>query len=474
MHAESFISLVRYAPIWVHLSVYFITCLIASIFFFFEYRHVLIFAEYFSGAIVPTGYSFEQKTVLWMLLLGAPTMLALGFFSAMRFRAGRLSALFQNMAGGSVSENSIWLPVMLFAVAASVGAYDLSRGGAFSNISVWTDYGAWVGGRWMLFSTLGYFSFVNLYLLLPVSAAWVIVNVPWSGWKALAVRLIPLVITIVLTLLLFQKKALITSLIIIFGVVLLHRILSGAWTRRLTLLCVAVVAFLAAIYFSMVVLPIYSDASRTAVEALNKQENGGGRHKPCEKKGTPEEMRKLCEEVVSYIGDARSAHVISYVLLAPMTRTSLPAMNYPIVFPSLHSYYGLDWGQDILGFGGMPDDNLVIWKHMYPNLPGGSAGAPFQFALYSQVGVVWTMLLCGLLGVVLGAMWRGILISGTSITVRSLWGAVLLLFSIYLAIDSIRNSLLSSYGVIWPLLIISLSSFICHLFKSRQEFEHHS
>ena len=143
-------------------------------------------------------------------------------------------------------------------------------------------------------------------------------------------------------------------------------------------------------------------------------------------------------------------------------------MYYPIVYPELQGYYGFDFGQDILGFGGMPADNLVIWKHMYPGLPGG-AGAPYQFALYSQVGVVWTLLLCAIVGMVLGVMWQGILADDINRVWRSLMGTVLILFSIYLAIDSIRGSLLASYGLIWAWLFIGLSFFIGRTLKRRQK-----
>lgn len=455
-HAGSFNLLVRYAPLWAHLSVYALTCLIAAAFLYFGYRPVVVFVEYFSGAIVPTHYSSQQTAVLWALLLGAPALFAFGFVAALRIRLG--GALFRKIAGRSDWDAPVWIPVLMFGAAASVGAYDLLRAGAFAKLSVWGDYGAWVEGRWALFSTLGYFNFVNLYLILPVSAAWVILSIPGGGWKALAARLIPLAVVIVLTLLLFQKKALIVSLIIIFGAVLLHRIFSKPWTRRLTRTFVATTGLLASIYFLLVVLPVFLETSRTANQVFIQQEEKGNQQ---EKK-----LLMLRKEINSMIGSHRSAHIFVYAALAPMTRTSLPAMYYPIVYPELQGYYGFDFGQDILGFGGMPDDNLVIWKHMYPGLPGG-AGAPYQFALYSQVGVVWTLLLCAMVGMVLGAMWQGILAGDISRVWRSLMGTVLILFSIYLAIDSIRGSLLASYGLIWAWLFISLSFFIGRLLQAQ-------
>jgi hypothetical protein len=455
-HASSFNVLIRYAPVWTYLSVYILTCLIAATFFYFDYRLVVVFVEYFSGAIVPKDYTFEEATVLWALLLGAPVLFLLGFFAASQIRISSVLPSLRKLVGPNDQNVPAWVSMLVFVTAAGVGGYDLLRAGAFAKLMVWGDYGAWVEGRWALFSTLGYFNFVNLYLILPVSAAWLIVGIEGNSWKALAKRLIPLAVVVVLTLLLFQKKALIVSLIIIFGAVLLHEVLLRGLTRRLGWLLAVVTSFIAAAYFSMVVLPIYSETSRTADDVLIQQtENSVHSHKPCEKPGTPEELRKLCREVVSYIGADRSAHILAYAALAPMTRTSLPAMHYPIVFPERHPYYGLDFGKDILGFGGMPDDNLVIWKHMYPSLPG-AAGAPYQFALYSQVGVVWALFLCFVVGAVLGVMWKIILAGDISLVWRSLMGSVLLLFSIYLAIDSIRGSLLASYGLIWAWLFINL------------------
>jgi len=229
----------------------------------------------------------------------------------------------------------------------------------------------------------------------------------------------------------------------------LHRGLLGPWTRRLTWKLIAATGLLAAIYFSLVVLPIYSEASKTASQVFVQLEEDPQRDK----------LSALAKDIGGMIGSSRGAHIFAYATLAPMTRTSLPAMHYPIVFPERHPYYGFDFGQDILGFGGMPDDNLVIWKHMYPSLLG-AAGAPYQFALYSQVGVAWALMLCFIVGIVLGVMWKIILADEISCLWRSLMGSVLILFSIYLAIDSIRGSLLSSYGLIWAWLFISLFFFL--------------
>lgn len=241
----------------------------------------------------------------------------------------------------------------------------------------------------------------------------------------------------------------------------MHRCLLGPWEKRFTWRLIAGTGLLAAIYFSLVVLPVYLETSKTASQAFLDSE---------ESKTEEGHKLLLAEEMQAMIGPGRGAHLFAYAALAPMTRTSLPAMHYPLVYPERHPYYGFDFGQDILGFGEMPDDNLVIWKHMYPNLPG-AAGAPYQFALYSQVGVAWALILSFMVGVMLGVMWKIILADDISRVWRSLMGSVLILFSVYLAIDSIRGSLLASYGLIWAWLFISLFFFLSNSLLRRKTIE---
>lgn len=465
-HKERSGIIVRYAPLWIHLLVYIFTCLIGAVLFYINYHPIVIFTEYFSGAVFPSHYSSWQIIVLWALLLGSPALLILGYAVGIRIRLGMAVQFWMRIVGNDDRREIIWIPAILFIISMNVGIHDLINANALSWLLTWNDYGKWIAARWTLFSTLGFFSFVNLYMILPVSAAWLILSIRGRTWNVMIMQLIPLAILIALTFFLFQKKALIASLIFVLSAVLLNRILVGMWTRRLTWLLNIGVGLLAIVYFMLVIVPVYSGGGGTASEGL-VQRNGSmeASYKPCEKPGVPEKVKKSCKELSAYIGTDRNAHVAAYALLAPITRTSLPAMYYPIIFPEQHDYYGLDFGQDILGFGRMPDDNLVIWKYMYPDLPGGSAAAPYQFALYSQVGLIWTLLLCVVIGWVLGVMWQVVLTDGISRIWRSLMGALLVLYSIYLAIDSARGSLLASYGIIWPLLLVNFTFFIARIMQ---------
>lgn len=157
--------------------------------------------------------------------------------------------------------------------------------------------------------------------------------------------------------------------------------------------------------------------------------------------------------VTKFLADKHTLAVVLYSTLAPFTRTSAPAIMYAATYPDLHPFYGLDLGQDILGFGTMPDDNSFVWHVLYPDTPGGAVAAPFQFVWYSQVGLLGTVILSGVLGVVIGWLWRtGVLAVKTPSALRAVSGAAIVLWCIYIAIDSVRNSLIVSYGVVWVVL----------------------
>lgn len=146
---------------------------------------------------------------------------------------------------------------------------------------------------------------------------------------------------------------------------------------------------------------------------------------------------------------SRGPALFVYVLLGPVLRTPLPALMYPAVYPEERPFYGLDVGMDLVGIGQMPRDNIYIHQRLWPRIQGGTVMVPFQFALYSQVGLGGTLLLCMVVGYLLAAIWVWILGLSLSRVVRALACALTLILAVYIAGDSLRNSLLASYGVFW-------------------------
>lgn len=479
----------RYAPLIVHLCFYTATCLIGALLFYYQYGPFLILVDYFSGINVPLPYPADGSRKLLLLLLGAPLLFSAGYALAVRFRFTPLETFVGLLSGAPERRIPTWFPVVVFLLSALAGAISLARSGAFVHFGAWSNYGVWVQARWALFDQLGFFSFANLYTVLAVAAAWVILACPLRGLAGWGLRCSCLAVMMTLAFFLFQKRVLVTSALFIVFAVILNHVLAFGWERRVKRLLGVSIGLIACLYFVLVVAPVYLESTQTADEIIRQtaeqvvadiakedatvELHAGGsaqaEHevikkalqqslaKPAHDESEAERQAKnqqRAQAINELIGKERNFHVFFYSLLAPMTRTSAPAMFYPIVFPYHHPLYGFDAGQDILGVGFMPDDNKVVWEYMYPNTPGGSVAAPFQFVLYSQVGVAAAMALSLVLGAVIGALWRIVIYHRSPQVWRSLMGSVLLMFSGYVALDSMRGSLLASYGAIWGWLFV--------------------
>ena len=101
----------------------------------------------------------------------------------------------------------------------------------------------------------------------------------------------------------------------------------------------------------------------------------------------------------------KKQRLFSYVLLGPLVRTSAPALIYPAIYPHQVGFSGLDIGLDILGFGRMPDDNWFLHRRLWPNIDGGSIMVPFQFGIYSQMGLGGALLASLLIGWLISKVW---------------------------------------------------------------------
>jgi len=142
----------------------------------------------------------------------------------------------------------------------------------------------------------------------------------------------------------------------------------------------------------------------------------------------------------------------------------LVALSYPVVFPHRHDYFHLDLGQDILGIGAMPDDNIVVWNYLNPTAPGGTTSVAYQFVLYSQIGTLGAVGASLIVGFLLALAWR--LSQLPARPTSTLVGSMVLLLATYLAIDSLRNSVVVSYGVVWGLLFVASTVLLTKIVAS--------
>lgn len=444
----------RYLPIQAFLLVYAVTCLIGAMLLLFKQPTFTGFYEYFSGALVP--HPNQHQTLIALVLLWvAPALLTIGFhIGTIPFTRTTRTPL------GPVDDASDnWgerLIPTLFVVSAIVALISLTRGDAFAHLDAWVDYASFVQARWSLFQHIGFFEFANIYIFLPMlGSGTLILTLRNLTWKKVVLAILVAATTIGISLLLFQKRVAALNTLVMASALfttLIHR--NPGLARKLLWggLAVATVA-----YFTLVILPSYRSTSRTIEQALNTcaDENahcGNTRAK------------ELAQELGMDHG--RTRQVLIYAAMSPFTRTSASALFYPIVYPAEHAFYGLDVGQDILGFGSMPDHASVIWHRMNPSIPG-SASAPYQFILYSQVGTLGSLAGSLIIGLLLGFAWRKSQAS-PSLVIRALGAGCIVLFAIYLSMDGARDNVFSSYGLFWftlPLIMLRLA----HLLRRKLE-----
>ena len=416
-----------YVPLLILLAVYVLTCLIGAMVLLVNYRPIVAVWEYFSGTPVPT-LSGAELLISVVLLTVPPLILAAGYWIGIRvpIRVGARA-----VPAGLWRRTPARLPHVVFYVLATIGVISLGRAGSFVKLDSWLSYQAWVDARWSAFAALSFFEFVNLYTFVPLAAGWCAIVTPGGSLRRQLARWAPLLIAVLLPLALFQKRAALISLILVLAAFLIDRAGRDARLvrRGVVLGCVALLTA----YFAMVVLPTFNLAVHDE----------------------PALQRARAAPVTPPILDPR-LNLAIYSILAPLMRTSAPALYYPVVFPASHPFYGPDLGLDIacsrrIGCSGlrMPDDNLVVWDYMNPSLHGGSVASPFQFALYSQAGVPGALIGSLLSGVLLAVAWRVARGAVLPPAASSLAGAAVVLLSINLALDSPRNSILVSYGALW-------------------------
>jgi hypothetical protein len=435
----------RATPLLAFLLVYTVTCLVGAILMLEQYRPFVALYEYFSGSRVPR-LSHEQGTIAWSLLLAAPALLCIGYLVGLaipvRFLGGaRTARVVERMR----LETPDLLPHVVFYVLAFAAVLSLRHAGSFDNLSSWFHYASWIESRQHAFERIGFLGFVNIYLLVPAAAAWVVVTARGRSRRSYVLRWLPFVIALGLALLLFQKKAAVVTALIVFSSWIYRTVVENR--RRAIVTGLAALTAIVCLYFAAIVLPVYS-RSQEVVSGHTRQ--------------TPVQQAKLPPREARLISDRRVG-ILVYSVLAPVVRTSAPALYYPVVYPDEHGFYGLDVGQDVLGVGAMPNDNVVIWNQMNPDFPGGNIAAPFQFPLYSQVGLSGALPLSAVLGFLLALLWRGATAAAWPRPWASLFAAIVVVLGMYFAIDSPRNSTLVSYGVLWAFLFIAAAAVCVHL-----------
>jgi len=505
-------ALVKGLPMFVFLLIYLLLDIFGSVVLFTRLEPFYSVFIYHSGITLPVTLDDEQMLMFWLVAIGSPAIMFAAFFAAFQAVNRRFNQTFPVKHD---YDPPFWSTVLLFAVLAYFGAYSLVRADGLHSLWTWANYADLVEARWSLFAKLSFFEFTNLYQFIPVVAIVALLVGLKHGGIARIVGIGCAVACLFVGILIFQKKATLTAILMIaFALIIYSYLFDPKRVARLIGLAGASFVTIMVCFFAASVVPTLmghqstiGNASNTSqqldfvkkwrdqLEARNaaprsERENLTDPADEVEARNVApgserEDLADPAHEAESRSGAAQSTDELSIseremltarvkelvaqnparnnLLLATTVgltmRNSVPAVYYIATFPERHPFYRLDLGQDILGFGAMPDDNQVVWSQMYPEMPGVVA-APYNFVLYSQGGLAISYMMSAVVGLAVGLIWALVLKARGSLALRAAFGSVVVVGTMHLALDALRNTIIVSYGFAWglvPLLVLLIA-----------------
>lgn len=450
-------------PIIGFMLIYVFTCYFGAMVLLFGPESFWSWYHFFSGAVMPDIYAKELVYILLLLNI-APILMWLGYelglvaINKWKTKSFDIGHLHEENIGKYIK--------YIFILTSVIGIISVLRTNSLDNLDSWLNYNNWIHTRWQIFNTLNFFEFVNIYMLIPTFGSLFVLNTRESDRKWATILVI--VLMMIMGVLLFQKKALVVSILLFFFI--MYSYYYGGNNPRKSIdkkvyaVALVICFFIYILYVALVLMPVVLKTSESYKPKVTSSIDGEnivlpGNDVPGNVKENTKPFKTF--DVAAKINwESREKSLVFYTLMAPLTRTSSPAMVYPCVFPDEKEYYTLDLGQDILGFGSMPDDNYVIWSKLWPDTPGGAVAAPFHFVLYSQGGLIVAFLGSLVIGLFIAIGWGIINRIEKPNLLLSATGSLIIMFSIYLSIDSFRNSVIVSYGIFWPLISLCFLFFI--------------
>lgn len=461
-------SLKKWIPYLVFFTIYSVTSLIGTILLIFGPDIYWKLTYAFTGQTLPEIY-LKDLTVIIGLIVGSIFALTLGYLVSIiisvSFKDKEIFSLPRKNFIGLLS-NVVLFGLVMYSFIKIFMVIDLA------DISGWLYYNNFIALRKILMNNLSFLDFIIIYNLVPLFIA---ISLPNDMKNRRFIFLsMKILILIFMNIYIFQKRPLVNGLLLLCFTIFVYFYIGRKYIFRISKKLIRTVSFFCIIFYLIYAIGIYVNTigeydqiNIVATEKVDLSKIGD--------KETKEE--KDTNLFRSYSLEAQTLNVPKFVytntmaLFGLVNRTAFSAICYPIVFPEFVDYYPIDLGQDILGHGTMPDDANLVWNILNPTAKGeGSIAAPFFIVLYSQGGLLVAILGSFIVGFLLGFFWNIILKSRKNNGVSSAFGALILLLAVLLAMASGRDSLLASYGLLFPLVCL-LIFYIINFFLSRQNYK---
>jgi hypothetical protein len=153
-----------------------------------------------------------------------------------------------------------------------------------------------------------------------------------------------------------------------------------------------------------------------------------------------------------------------FYLIIFRTANSFP--YYLNIYPSVVPYRGIDIALDLIGLSARPDQPETVFNFMYPTVTWvqGTSPAPAHVAAYSQAGMWFAVVTLVFIG------WYLHFLSELRTTRDSVFGYALfvegLIAAYYLTQITVRDVLLTGYGLVWVAIPIVLLVGTCKILNA--------
>ncbi|MEE9926781.1 hypothetical protein [Microvirgula aerodenitrificans] len=268
-----------YLPLIVFCTAYFLTCYIGAVILVWGPSFARDLYKIYSGVDIPV---FSDGEVWFLIgLLHLPVLLlCIGY-------------VFGIKTTGVLIRHTIRVPdaldyksaLVLWGISFLFGMFAVWRGGALSNAGAWAaSYDYWISARWELFKILSLPEFINLYVILPVTTSMAILLL-WQE-KKIALALAVLLLGLIVTLLLFQKKQPMVFMLMVAFPFWVKKLKASNGDGQLSRRMLKTFFTIFVVYFILFFAPTFglSDAKENTVQRgdfIAGVSSGGGRRSRC-------------------------------------------------------------------------------------------------------------------------------------------------------------------------------------------------
>ncbi len=440
------------APIILYALFYTVFSLIGITLFYAQNEFYLLVYEVSSGVARPVLSSFEQYSNLFFITYIVPAVFIAGFYLAYK----KISTSFFSRIMDEYLDINKSICLALYVLVASIIMYRILSFVDFTDIAyAYTNYNVMIATRYVLFDHLTRWDWILIYSAIPTLTGILIYQLH-SQWAKIAI----IATSSFILLYTMQKRYILLMLIFVYFIGIIRDKLPP---KKLMLRTLSYLTVLVGIFVMQTFLPVSYLFSAENFQTNTMQQikvvspvaqvsaNTG-------KKLSIDKLKVMYKTVGSTFSSSSESempliHKIEtkalYFFNAFLNRTSVPMVYFFELFPYKKDYLG-NWQSCFIPHynnGVAEYEGNVVWSYTNGDTPGCLA-APYNFSLYSRVGVWGALVISLIYGLALGVCWAVIRKLNNRLSYAVLT-PMLYILMIFLSMDSFISSVFTAYGLFW-------------------------